>query len=124
MEINITLFIQGINFYIAYILFKVMLFKPALAVLDDQQANKQSLLAEIESRKETYALAHDAKDQQWHECQNYFAHHRPVIKLQKKHARLDDAPLNTEKFLDAQEQKKIEHEVKQSLVQKVGHVHW
>jgi hypothetical protein len=46
MQVNITLLIQGCNFFVAWFLLHKLLFKPAIAVLDADQRKNEMLTAE------------------------------------------------------------------------------
>jgi hypothetical protein len=77
MNINATLIVQAINFFIAYLLFRFILLKPAYAAIVEEQEAKaalEQLIADdkqlIESRRQ--ALAH-----QWRESVAFFRKNLP-----------------------------------------------
>lgn len=79
MNLNLTLFIQAGNFFIAYILFRAFLLKPAVALMQKQK-QAQDLLRDkinhnqlgIEEKKQSY-------QQQWHNLQAYYARYKPQL---------------------------------------------
>ena len=79
MNVNGTIVIQAINFFIAYVLLRYLLFKPAKEAIDQDHVALQQLedvkqegvhLLEQKQRKEA---------DQWKGFRNYFGSHRPSI---------------------------------------------
>jgi F0F1-type ATP synthase membrane subunit b/b' len=48
MQVNATLIVQILNFIVAYFLLKTLFFKPALRIVDQEQASRKNLLDAID----------------------------------------------------------------------------
>ncbi len=80
MNINATLVIQIINFFIAYIILRKLLFEPSIRAL----ANEEAILSEMR-----HAIVIDQQfietkqaylKQQWQESHEYCNRYKPIIK--------------------------------------------
>jgi F0F1-type ATP synthase membrane subunit b/b' len=78
MNINITVLVQMINFGIAYLVLRYFLFTPAIECVEQKNVEKNSILSMIEQLRQSLDIQKKARQQQWHECQEYFKQHRPV----------------------------------------------
>ena len=78
MNINATLIVQVINFFIAYLLFRVILLKPAYAVMCHEQELKVSLEQRIAADKSAIEARRRESAQQWHENYLFFQKSIPI----------------------------------------------
>lgn len=80
MQINLTLAVQAFNFFFAYVVLKRFLFAPAVAVLQKEETERESLLAAIEKRE----VANKRKEKQmqdtWQVHQEHFQEQTPPEK--------------------------------------------
>lgn len=79
MEINSTLFVQLINFIIAYLILRIFLFKPIVAVVAQETNERESLIALVEARTVIVQQKETERRQRWLEHQEEFASIIPVI---------------------------------------------
>lgn len=84
MELNATLFIQGIHFLCAYGTLRTFLFKPVVAALKQEQDDHDHLLLEIESRKENYNNEHKRLIDEWKAYQQLCATKTAAIVMTKR----------------------------------------
>jgi hypothetical protein len=79
MEINFTLVLQLIHFYIGYRLITTFLLKPVYAAIQQQQEYEADLVHAIQKQEEV--IAHKTGEQQkaWSEYQQFFFSHRPLV---------------------------------------------
>lgn len=78
MTLNLTLLVQAIHFFIAYVLINRLLLKPALKVITDEKEKRDLLQARLEQEKMNVDRARKVMGNRWGECRAYFAHHRPL----------------------------------------------
>lgn len=65
MNLNMTLFVQMINFFIAYLLFRIILFKPAVVIMDLKQDQENNLVTVIDATKLLITQKKQLYQQQW-----------------------------------------------------------
>ena len=81
MNLNLTLLVQALHFFIAYMLIERLLFKPVLKAMNDDEEQLHTLRVELEAEKTTMQEIKHTKEIKWQECRAYFALHRPVHEL-------------------------------------------
>lgn len=77
--INCTLIVQAINFFIAFFLIKYFLFKPVLAVINQEDAHQESLINTVQAHRAIVAQKEQDLSIQWHSAQEYFEENIPLI---------------------------------------------
>lgn len=77
MNINATIIIQVINFFIAYLLFRIILLKPAYAAICEEQETKASLEQLIDDDKRLIENRHHYLAKQWRESYTFFKKNLP-----------------------------------------------
>jgi hypothetical protein len=127
MQVNITLFLQMCNFFVAWFLLHKFYFKPAIAVLDAQQkahdeiSSQQALWREYVSKKqhEIYTC--------WRKLKHFARHHLIEIPVPGQSARmialeatLPDKPV--ENPLDGSAHARLVQELTEKIVSEVPHV--
>lgn len=80
MTINFTLFVQIINFYIAYKILIYLFLKPILEVIKEEENKQKELVDEVTFQSEKLALKKIDKQERWRECQREFDKIKPTIK--------------------------------------------
>lgn len=78
LSINLTLVVQILNFFVAYILLKNFLFKQAFSVLQEKQQNESALNALVHEKAERVAEQHSRIKQMWQRARSLFAGSIPV----------------------------------------------
>ena len=79
ISLNATLIVQVINFGLAYIILRFLVFQPALNLILSQRRATQELQETIAHKKEKLEQQNIVRDEQWVACRNFFAQNRPPI---------------------------------------------
>lgn len=77
INVNATLFVQIINFFIAYVLFRFLLFKPAHRIIMQEFQEREEIKALID---EALIIIQEKKKTQyelWQKCHDYYSSHLP-----------------------------------------------
>lgn len=69
MNINATLLVQAVNFFIAYLLFRFILLRPAYTLIRQEEHDQNALEGRIVSEKEMLVHMHKDRIAQWRACQ-------------------------------------------------------
>ncbi len=78
--INITFFIQAFNFFIAFVLIKYMLFRPALAQIKADDLFQETLINSIQESQGAIAQKEQELRNQMRALRSYFATHAPSVR--------------------------------------------
>ena len=120
MNINITLVVQAINFFIAYWVMRIFLFKPALQVIEGEQAQQTRLNTIIRQQEQSITIKEDERQKHWQACRDYFRDNKPFIDLRKlaiKEIPEVSLPVVRQELVD-----KLADETQQVLIQKIGYI--
>ncbi len=121
MNINATLFVQIVNFGIAYVLLRVLLLKPAVAAIQHDEQTQSSLVDQIaQSEKEVQALR-DKRYQLWYACHAHFVRTSPPVLARVQRA----IPVHrvTVQPMSEQERTQLIDEVHVALTERIGGAH-
>ncbi len=77
ISLNATLIVQVINFGIAYILFRAILFKPAVATIEQERAHLDALNERIANDRKKFEDRKQVQREQWLLSKEYFGQHTP-----------------------------------------------
>ena len=77
ININATIIIQAINFFIVYWMLRSFLFRPVVTIIDDEHAQKFLILSIIDQQKKSLEIQEKERKRNWFACQEYFSAHRP-----------------------------------------------
>ncbi len=77
MNINATLFVQAINFFIAYLLFRFILLKPAYRAIVQEQEDQGRLEGLVAGDKRSLEDARKKQVARWVACQRYCKKYLP-----------------------------------------------
>lgn len=121
VEINLTLFIQAINFIIAYFILRMFFFRPVIAAIRQEDHEKESLIDTIEQRRIMLEDREKERQMQWRTCQDYFVQHAPVLLSQPIPIKKSSIKLITPS-LDSKEIEEYSTVIANDIVQKVRHV--
>ncbi len=122
MELNVTIFIQMINFFIAWFILRVLYFKPAIAFLDQQQKEHDQLVAILRRWQTDITGKEHEIDQVWSSLKLFSKDHKPDsmhpdVVIFKHIAPALEQPLVDKKQID-----RLTKEVKQIIITEATHV--
>ncbi len=123
MNINATLFIQGFNFFIAYLLLRTLLFKPVYQVIQQEQAEKDSLRDVIVKQEHRISRIERELEKQWLACCDYFAQNRPAVNRPELIVFKGLTPDITPYSIEKHEIQALVQKTERALVEKIGHIH-
>jgi hypothetical protein len=124
MNVNATLLVQMLNFFIVYLMLRRLLFKPVVAIIQHEESQEKALHDIIDQQKKSLDIQEKERQRNWYVCQEYFANHQPSA-FQKQQFFLDcpedDAeivnPLSAHAMTDSIT------DVRTALEEKIKHVH-
>jgi len=131
MNINFTIVIQAINFFIGFLLLKYLLFKPALQYLQSEEKKKNNMSKKIFDQEELLNQKIEIKSDNWKTCQKYFSKTCPSLeplgsasleKLGTPHAALQDQKEPEHIDVSEQEIKELTKHVENALTERLQHV--
>jgi hypothetical protein len=79
--INITFFIQAFNFFIAFVLIKYLLFRPALLQIKAEDLFQETLINSVQESQSALAQKEQVLRNQMQALRSYFATHAPSIRM-------------------------------------------
>lgn len=121
MQINGTLFVQGINFLIAYILLRKLLFGPTVAVIQKERAEINTLLVQISDLTHSIEGHKLEKSEQWRYFQTEFLQKIPHVDQKELYVFKSISPSLIEPTIPENEIKRLETALIKKLIEKVGH---
>jgi len=122
MNINATLIVQACNFFIAYVILRMLFFKPVVAALRQDQAHLDGLVGQLtEKRKLLLALEH-SRQEQWQQVQQEFSSHVPDVTTTDLYIFKGLSPQRQITVLDDLHVKQLEQELSAIIIKKVEHV--
>jgi len=125
MNINATIFIQAINFFIVYCILRIFLFKPVVLVIDHEQDELLALLGLINQQKKTIEIQEKERLRYRYDCHEYFKNHGPDL-FQQDDVSDEGNPVLFEDSLSPSIEKDITvlvADVYKELEEKIKHVH-
>ena len=87
MQINATVIVQIINFWISYAMLHKLLFKPFVTLIEKKRDAKAMLVASLTSKEQAIITLQENKKQQLEDFKQYLK-----ITYQEPHANLRDIP--------------------------------
>lgn len=124
MNINATILIQAFNFFITYWMLRLFLFKPIIAIIDHENADKKTLLDIIDQQQKSIAIQEKERQRHWYICQEYFATHKPYYTSRQflivDHTKKIPAPIHETSTDDIA---RIVIDIRNRLEEKIKHVH-
>jgi hypothetical protein len=120
MNINATLFAQMINFFIAYWVMRIFLFKPAFQEMQTEEEEQKQLNVVIKQQEQSIAIKEDNRQEYWQSCRNYFKENQPSCypkKLISEEVREVMLPIIPQQLVD-----KLVDETEQFLIRKIGYI--
>lgn len=123
MNVNATLFVQMFNFFIVYWMLRYLLFRPVVAIIQEEEAQEKSLRDIIDQQKKSLDIQEKERQRNWYTCQEYFTTHQPPS---QKQLILSDTTEDEEveiNPLPADSMTNIITQVRTALEEKIKHVH-
>ncbi len=121
MDINITLIVQLILFIVAYLILRIFLFKPVMAIINHETIERESLISLVEARTIIVRQKEMEKKERWQHNQQEFSliipdvSHSELFVFKDLEPSLSLNPLNKELIMRSVDQmttaiiKKVEH---------------
>jgi hypothetical protein len=123
MNINATLIIQAVNFFIAYLLLRFLFFKPVVAMIRQEQAQVDGLVSQLNEKRKAIHALELLRQEQWAKFQQEFRNRFPAIINSHRYVFKKLSTGRVIAFTDPQEIKQLEDELVQQIIQKVEHAH-
>jgi len=79
MNINATVIIQAFNFFIVYWMLRLLLFKPVIGLIEQDDAQEVALRDMIDQQKKSLEIQEKERQRIWYLCQEYFTAHHPLV---------------------------------------------
>ncbi len=124
MNINATILVQAINFFIVYWMLRLFLFKPVVTIIEQENAEKSSLLSIINQQQKSLEIQEKERLRHWHVCQEYFIIHQPH--MFKDFSFFGRATLTNDEPVAPLSEDTIAEiitDVEKTIVEKIKHVH-
>ena len=118
MQINVTLVIQIINFFITYKVLNAFLFRPAIDALETKQKKKDALQNQIDTQEEELITIEKEKVEAIVTFQNHVKKCYPFIQTYTVEKQLEFDITPQPKMIDKE---KLEKQITDWLVEKVPH---
>ncbi len=120
MNVNLTLIVQAINFFIAYGIMRIFLLKPAVQVIQDEQDQQEKVNTIIRQQKQSIIIKEGERQKYWQACRDYFEDNKPfidqVLLFIKKIPEVP-VPVVPDDLVD-----KLVEETQRALVKEIGHI--
>lgn len=123
MNVNATLVIQAINFSIAYILLRTFLFKPAVAIIQHENKEQESVKIVIAQQEQSLVLKENERQKNWHNCCVYFKKNRPSVDAPQLFVFKGLTPDIMPHIIEDKILAKLLADTKIALVKKIGQVY-
>jgi hypothetical protein len=123
MNINATVFVQALNFFITYWMLRIFLFKPVISIIEYEKAQEIAKLDIIDQQKKSLEIQEKERQRHWYICQEYFNIHQPYQPQEIFIADITDN--NTEQY-DKLSSDAIAHIIAETysiIEEKIKHVH-
>ena len=123
MNVNATLIVQMFNFFIVYLMLRRLLFKPVVAIIQHEEAQKKALHDIIAQQKKSLDIQEKERQRHWYACQEYFATHQPASSKQHIISDIIEDDAGEDNPLPADSMTTIITQVRTALEEKIKHVH-
>lgn len=122
MTLNGTLIAQAINFGIAYCLLRWLYFKPAIAQIQQENADVAHINNSMVERCVIIAQKQQQQQMHWQKCQEYCKEHAPSMQKPDLFAPKDGYVVEQPMIYDDATLEKLTNDVTNMLVQRIEHV--
>ena len=121
IDINCTVIVQAIHFGIAYVVLRVLLFRPTISCIQQAEHHQHQLLDSIEANRAALVAKQQEKDQKWVAFQYRIKALIPVKSVEQEIHHMTMPTISYPSITKA-EVTQIKHDVATALVQKVNNV--
>lgn len=115
MNINLTLIVQIIHFFVAFYIIKRFLLAPVIALISEDEHKMAIAHRDIAQSVKKFEHAEEVKQQQWQGFYTFVAscmpcHEKPLV------SNYDIVNVDTSRLLSAQQERVLIDEIKNSLI--------
>jgi len=122
MKVNFTIFVQAINFFVAWFILNRLLFKPAIKFLKGEELKEKSLSDNIHTKQTELDSKREEKQKTWEKYQAYFSKNCPVVEPQGLY-KIEDLQKEPEIIdLSKQEIDNLKQHMERTLVERLEYV--
>lgn len=121
MELNLTLFVQILNFFIAWFLLRILYFKPAIDFIDCRKKEYDQLIDRLHHWQSIMASKEQEINRLWGGLKQFGQEHKPPVATKG----VFQAQYNPSLQVDTIDQKQIDllvEEIKELIQEGVSHV--
>jgi hypothetical protein len=123
MELNGTLLVQMIHFFIAYGVLRTYFFRPIIEVMHERTARQQEMERILALSACAVTRSQNMVDAEWRESQDQFRHMTPPLDQIRVSIFRDVAPEKKERELEHQEIVAMTETTRDYLVKRLHNVH-
>jgi len=121
MNINFTLILQFAHFFVAYLLIRSLLVKPAMKVIEREHEEFDHLTHALEIGKKIIVEREREKQRRWEQCQVLFSQNIPG-KKEKGIFHFEEVEMGRPALLSREQLVVHVHDLEKAIVEKVKHV--
>lgn len=118
--VNLTLLVQAVNFFLAYLILKYFLLKPAIAAINAEDGIENHLVSLVHQNHQRISNKQHEIQRKWHECQKSFAQFTPILITESLIKKTTPALLIH--GINKHDVNVRAHEIEDKLIKKVAHV--
>jgi septal ring factor EnvC (AmiA/AmiB activator) len=120
MNINITLFAQMLNFFIAYTIIVRLFLKPVYEYIQADEHEQKKLLDAVSHESKKVAAQHILKQEKWLDCQRSFQENKPDLDMVKSRIKKEAHSLEALPALESKQIKELADNISSALKAKVS----
>jgi uncharacterized membrane protein len=117
VNINITVFVQMINFWIAYWILRVVIFRPAVTCMQAQEAEIVELMRVIALKKQSVSQTQIEQKEQWDTFRKHCKFNTPGTEHTKKGFTFKRAFNESDREIELKQIKELADQYSQRLIQ-------
>jgi hypothetical protein len=123
MTVSIALFIQIINFIVAYIIIRTLLLKPAVSEILQEEEHQARLQEAIDNTIKGNKEKEQTIESKWVACRNVFAKKSPgVIQIENESCQPSQAEFPELHETDSKEIAHMAQSITDNIVERIRHV--
>lgn len=121
MDINATLIVQALNFFIAYLILRYFLCKPTVKVIEQEHEETEHLQQVAAERTQALTTTLEKKEAAWKDFQVLFAKESPQAGCDGVvHSGVE--PVKAADLPQQEELNQLAHDLQHAITKKVSHV--
>jgi len=118
MNINATIFVQAINFFIAYLLFRFIFLKPVYSEIQQEKEYLASLTSSVQKNEQGLLEKKNENLKQWNGMRAYFVRYKPEI-IDRRSIFYESLPQISIRTLSEEEQKELVETISHDLAKRM-----